>query len=330
VERINAALQGKALRGFVAVSVADPTGATPTARRIQGLPDGSAPDEDQPVLVASFTKLWTAVAVLRVVERHELTLETTIADALPSLAKRPWADSTLRELMTHTSRVPEFDEKGGYYRQAGVDFTDPIVALAAYVPRDRTEARGTFKYRNAEFAILGAILAARTGVPADQALAHEVFEPARMTHSGLLVKRGPSNLDLTPVGHVRAQNFFTAGAGYASPRDLLRFFEALAGSTLLDVTSKALLFDGSTSRGHGALGCWASPFGDRVSRRTLEGERGPLLVERPGSFGNVRLFSAFFPELGRAIVVWSSEPVEMGNARAGRGIGHALARALTE
>jgi CubicO group peptidase (beta-lactamase class C family) len=292
---------------------------------VLALPGGADETEDRPVLVASFTKLWTAVAVLRLVERKELSLETTIADVLPDLAKRPWADSTLKELMTHTSRVPEFDEKGGYYTRADVDFTQPAVALASYVPRDRVEKRGKYKYRNAEFAIVGAMLSARSGVPAEQALGREVFEPARMTRAGLLVKRPPTDLDLAPMGRIRAQNFFTAGAGYASPRDLLAFFEALSGTTLLDADSKARLFDGAAARGHGALGCWAAPF-----PRSGADAGTTLMVERPGSFGNVRLFSAFFPDEGRAVVAWSREPLEMGNARAGHGIGYALARALVD
>jgi CubicO group peptidase (beta-lactamase class C family) len=303
-----APFRGHSVDGFVAVTIEG-------ARRVVALPSGApeSGDGDRPVLVASFTKLWTAVAALRFVGRGELGLETTIGDVLPALASRPWARSTLLELLTHTSLVPEFDDHVGFYGRRDVDFSDPENVLAAYVPRAWVEKRGVFKYRNAELALVGAMLAKKAGAPAADVLRREIWAPAKMEHAGLLVgATRPPELDLAPAGSVRAQNFFTAGAGYASARDLLAFFEALGDETLLDAAGKAKLEAGDPARGHGALGCWASSLD------------GSLLVERPGSFGNVRLFSAFFPERHRAVIAWSRAPLEMGKARSGRGIGYEL------
>jgi CubicO group peptidase (beta-lactamase class C family) len=258
------------------------------------------------------------------VERKELSLDETVKDTLPALSARPWADSTVRELMTHTSRVPELDDKAGYYRRADVDLSAPLDVLAKYIPRDWSEKRGVYKYRNAEIAVLGAILAERARMPAARVLEREVFEPSGMRNAGLLIeKTPPPGLDLAPMGAIRPQNFFTAGAGYASAADLLSFFEALSGSALLAETSRALLFDGVAERGYGALGCWSYPFANAESGTTR-------LVERPGTFGNVRLFSAFFPEEGRAIVAWTGDGVEIARPRTGRGIGFSLARIAIE
>lgn len=282
---------------------------------------------DKPVLVASFTKLWTAVATLRMVERGELSLDATIADALPELASRPWSDSTIRELLGHVSRVPELDDKGGFYRKPGVDFgADPGAVLASAIPRDWSEKRGVYKYRNAELAVVGAILAARAHTPAARVLAREVFEPAHMTRAGLLVGRVPEgvDLDLTPMGPIRPQNFFTAGAGYASANDLLAFFEALGGDTLLNAASKEALFGGIEARGYAALGCWAYPF-------AVAGHKTERLVERPGSFGNVRIFTAFFPDERRAIVAFNADGVDIARPRANpRGLGARLAEVAIE
>jgi CubicO group peptidase (beta-lactamase class C family) len=312
-----APFRGTKAHGFVAMTNIDRRTSTPIVR-------GEPVDLAKPVLVASFTKLWTAVAALRMVERKELTLDETIKDVLPELASRPWASSTVRELLTHTSLVPDFDEKGGYYRHSDVDFSSPAAVLAKNVPRDWTEKRGIYKYRNAELAIVGAMLATRAKVPAARVLAREVFEPAQMKNAGLLgTSAVPPGLDLAPMGPIRPQNFFTAGAGYASANDLLAFFEALAGAELLSAPSKALLFDGAKERGDGALGCWSYPFA-RADGTTTR------LVERPGSFGNVRLFAAFFPDEGRAIVAWTGDGIELLRPKAGKGVGVALARAAIE
>jgi CubicO group peptidase (beta-lactamase class C family) len=320
-ERLLMPFHGARLRGFVAMTTTDRTQAS-GARRVLTSLAGEPVMATRPVLVASFTKLWTAVAALRMVERGELSLDETVREALPALASRPWADSTVRELMTHTSRVPELDEKNGYFR-ADIDPSSPIGVLAKHVPRDWAEKRGIFKYRNSEFALVGAILSARAKAPAERVLEREVFEPSKMKNAGLLVGRPPPGLDLAPMGPIRPQNFFTAGAGYASASDLLAFFEALAGDALLTDASKTILFDGASERGQGALGCWAYPFAGPDGGTTR-------LVERPGSFGNVRLFSAFFPEDKRAIVAWTADAIEIPRPRAGRGIGWSLARLALE
>lgn len=288
-----AALEGESVRGFIAMS----NGADHVYSAFAA--ESSA---EKPVWVASFTKLWTAIAVLRAVERGTFSLDDDIATLLPDLKSKAWSDSTVRSLLGHVSRVPEFDDSAGYYAKVDVDFTVPVPVLAKYIGAG-TEKRGVWKYRNSEFALLGAILQAKAGSPAAEVLARDVWTPAGMTHAGLAVGRAmPPDVDVAPVGHLRPHNFFTAGAGYASANDLLAFFDALGAGKLLRADSRALLFSGS-GHDHASLGCWAFPFA------------GTLLVERPGSFGNVRLFTAFFPEENRAIVMWSGASVEVGRPR---------------
>jgi CubicO group peptidase (beta-lactamase class C family) len=295
-EQLTAPFAKTKAHGFVGVSFAG-------ARELVPIVKGEGVDAAKPVLVASFTKLWTAVAALRL-----LSLDATIAEVLPSLAKRPWASSTLRELMTHTSLVPEFDEKGGYYRNADVDPADVLAAVTKYVPADWTEKRGVFKYRNAEFAIVGAMLAAHEKKSPGEVLASEVFARAGMKHAGLLGRTKPEGLDLSPMGAIRPQNFFTAGAGYASPEDLFAFFEALGTDALLAAEKRELLFTSS-------FGSWAYAF------------EGARMVERPGSFGNVRLFSAYYPDEKRAVIAWTGDGIDLPRPRAAaKGIGAALAR----
>jgi hypothetical protein len=144
-----------------------------------------------------------------------------------------------------------------------------------------------------------------------------------MTHAGLLVTKGPPDLALGAMGAIRPQNFFTAGAAYASAADLLSFFEALLGGRLLGPASLSALFLGDPGRGYGALGCWAYPF-------ALPDGGTTLLVERPGSFGDVRLFAALFPDQRRAVVAWTGDGVDLGRPRAARGTAFALARAALE
>lgn len=310
-------------RGFVAIT--DTTARPPgSSRLVVGLRGAEAVDVDRPVPIASFTKLWTAVAALRMVERGEITLEATIAEVLPDLAARPWSGATLRELLGHVSSVPELDDRGepSYFRRRDVDFTNPVAVLARHVPRDWTEKRGVYKYRNSEAALAGAMLARRAGLPAPELLAREVFGPAGMRRSGLLVGAAPADLDLAPLGGVRPHNFFTAGAGYASPADLLAFLEALARGALVSDASKRALFEGHGSDGH-ALGCWSYALGRADGGASR-------VVERPGALGDVRLFTALFLDDGRALVAFSPDALEIHKPHPTTGIGRALLDAALE
>jgi hypothetical protein len=154
-------------------------------------------------------------------------------------------------------------------------------------------------------------------------LEKEVFTLAEMKHAGIVVKGRPADVDFVPMGRVRPENFFTAGNGYASVNDLLSFFEALDRDTLLGADSKKLLFEGRPNHDRAALGGWAYeyPTGDGGTT---------LLVERPGSFGNVKLVTAFAPERHRAIVFWTGEPLEVGKPRTKNSIAAKLAHALLE
>jgi putative membrane protein len=306
--RLLAAFGGKRPRGFVAVTNGH-------ARKIVSL--GGNIEDDRPVAIASFTKLWTAVAVLRLVERGVIGLDDPLRVHVPALASRRWADATVRELLTHTSPVPELED--GFYGRPGVDFGDPIRVLSKAIPGDVVEKRGVYKYRNAEFALLGALLQERSGMPAADVLGREVFGPAKMTRSGLWVAAPPLDLDRPSLGGIRPANFFTAGAGWSTAHDLLAFYEALANDALLTSASKERLFDGAASRSWGAFGCWVYPVPNDGGRSSL--------VERSGSFGNVRLTSIFYPESGRAVVAWAGEPIDFGRPRQ-NGIARALADAI--
>jgi CubicO group peptidase (beta-lactamase class C family) len=311
-KQLVAPFRGTKAHGFVAITVK-------SSHAIVPIVDGEPVDSKTPVLIASFTKLFTAVAALRMAARGEITLDLTIKEALPALAKRPWSSATVRELLGHVSQVPEFDESRGYYRKSDVDLSDPVGAIHDWVPADWTEKRGIYKYRNAELAVVGAILATRAQKTEEEVLAREVFEPAGMKSAGLLGAKKPATLDMSPMGGIRPQNFFAAGAGYASADDLLAFFDALDGTALLDEASKKILFEGDAAHGYASLGSWFYTF---ESKRMLE---------RPGSLGNVRLFTAYFPDEHRAIVAWTPSGIDLPRPRASpKGVGAMLARAALE
>jgi CubicO group peptidase (beta-lactamase class C family) len=132
---------------------------------------------DDPVRVASISKLVVATGVMKLVEQGKLNLDGDVSRWLgwdlrnPAFPDRP---ITLRMLLSHTSSVRDHDDQyaiplGSTVRQAMSDARswDP-----AHGPR-----QGYFTYANMNFPIVGSIVERVTGDRFDLWMRREVLEP---------------------------------------------------------------------------------------------------------------------------------------------------------
>ncbi len=111
----------------------------------------------------SGTKLFTATAILQLVEGGQLDLGTAVTDYLPHL---PLArDITLRALLSHASGLRE--TLGGFLAVYFPGEEPPTTeqALAGYDLRSRGSASGKAQYRNVNYAILGEVVSRVSGIP---------------------------------------------------------------------------------------------------------------------------------------------------------------------
>ncbi len=190
-------------------------------------PDGlrvTGPDEAWPVF--SVTKMFVAVAVLRLAESGGMALDDEARGRVPQAPP----EVTVRELLCHTTGLADYATTAPY--RAAVDEQpgqpwelDRIVEVAAgdRQPRDR------FRYCNAGYWLLGAALEKATGQPLEQVLAETVFRPA-----GMASTRYPALGDgVTETGY-DTRWAGPAGATWSTPRDLVAFLSALLDGSLLD------------------------------------------------------------------------------------------------
>ncbi|MFB7032813.1 serine hydrolase domain-containing protein, partial [Streptomyces sp. NPDC056295] len=85
------------------------TGDRTTVHRV-GVADtrtGRPPRADEYMRLASVSKAYSGAVALRLVDRHRLGLDDTIGRRLPALPKA-WHKVTLRQLLSHTSGLPDF------------------------------------------------------------------------------------------------------------------------------------------------------------------------------------------------------------------------------
>ncbi len=141
---------------------------------------GRVATPDDPVRIASISKLVVAIGVMRLVEQDKLDLNADPSRYLgwqlrnPAFPDRP---VTLRQLLSHTSSVRDHDDQyaiplGGSLRAV---LADPRSWDGGHGPGD-----GYFTYSNLNFPIVGSIVEHVTGERFDIWIRREVLEPMRI------------------------------------------------------------------------------------------------------------------------------------------------------
>ena len=152
---------------------------------------------------ASVTKTFVATSIMQLVEQGRIKLEDPVVKYVPyfKLADERYKNITIRQMVTHTSGMPdvqdyEWDKPGAY----------DDGALERYVKSLKDEKLinepGTkFHYSNMAFEVLGDLIAKVSGITFADYVQKSILTPLKMTHSTLLKKQVDPNLLTTP--HVK-------------------------------------------------------------------------------------------------------------------------------
>ena len=155
----------------------DRNGATDT--RVSGLADpasGRAVTADDPVRIASISKMVLSIGVMRLVEQGKLDLDADVSKTLGYKVRNPAFPDvpiTLRLLLSHTSSLTD----GAGYWQVPLDgqFKDLLDDPKAW---DAEHAPGTYwRYANAGFPIIAGVMERTTGERFDLLMQRLVLQP---------------------------------------------------------------------------------------------------------------------------------------------------------
>jgi len=144
-------------------------------------------DADTVFRIASMTKSFTALCILRLRDEGKLSLDDPAGRYVPELAglAPPTADSpriTIRHLLSHAEGFPEDNPWGD--RQLAATDEDMSRMMRQGIPF--STAPGTaYEYSNFGFAILGRIVARVSGVPYREYVTSRILEPLGMTSTTL-------------------------------------------------------------------------------------------------------------------------------------------------
>ena len=150
--------------------------------------------------VGSITKLWTATMIMQLVDEGQLSLDTTVAEALPGARLGPGdigGQVTVRHLLTHTSGIDGdvFTDTG-----RGDDCVERYVGLLAETPSVFTPG-AAYSYCNSGFVVLGRIIEILDGQSWDESLRARLVGPLGITRTVTLPEE--AILHRAAVGHRR-------------------------------------------------------------------------------------------------------------------------------
>lgn len=203
--------------------------------------------------IASVSKAFSGAVALSLVRDGRLGLDETIAQRLGGMPAE-WGGVTVRQMLDHTSGLPDYTKSKGFARQARVDprgFVSPS-KIIGWVRADPLEfAPGSrYEYSNTDNIVIGLIVEEITGRSYGEALEEIVFGPANLRRTSFPTKpalprpfihgyaidprEGPIDVStfLSPSGA------WASGAIVSTPRDLNAFIRSYLGLRFFSVAQQ--------------------------------------------------------------------------------------------
>ena len=232
---------------------------------------GGAVTTDTPMVVASVSKLVTALTVARLVQQGLLDVDQFVPWEVMGFAIDPaWSTVTVRDLLDHTSGIP-------IARKSWLDDPGPCaVPLAAVLVGPPSPERGAWVYSNGNYSALGLLVELVTGERYDAAAYRLVLTPAGISGLHLTVDgAGPDDAPYAE-GVARFDRLGGAGQWMASTDDVAGLLAAITDLDRDVLTWPGIFADqygwGHTGSVDGAFSCaWVIDDGRAVVSATVSG-----------------------------------------------------------
>lgn len=195
---ISGALQSGLQKGLDAAWVYVDAGGSAKATYFDGVEDLRTDEPakaDALFKIASVSKLFIAVSVVKLADTGLLQLDDTVAFWLPSLAGRlaNAEQITLRHLLQHRSGVPDFDSEPGFSWEAAHTDLEALLALVVDDPGDFSpDAR--YAYSNTNYLLLGLILDTALGYSHHEFVRNDILSPLGLIRTVSLLSEVDTSL----------------------------------------------------------------------------------------------------------------------------------------
>lgn len=222
---------------------------------------GVANTMDTEFRIASMNKMFTAVAVLQLVQAGRIRLDAPLGTYLTDYPNKDVAGKvTIHQLLTHTGGTGDiFGPEYSAHRQELRNVSDYLKLFGTRGLEFEPGSR--FDYSNYGYILLGAVIEKVSGMNYYDYVAQHVFAPAGMTSTAsfpedMVVARlavgymhDSVTRALVPNTQTLPYRGTSAGGGYSTVGDLVRFGKALLEHKLLDAEHTSLLTTGKIDLG---------------------------------------------------------------------------------
>lgn len=150
---------------------------------------------DDPMRIASITKTFTAVCILKLVQEGKVDLDEDINTYLPEIDK---SGITIHHLLSHTSGIcyinggPHFRKMKKYQKERGDrrwTNDDVLKYFQEFKPESRKEVGEEYRYSNISFSILASLIERLSGDNYGDYLKKNIFNPLTMKNSLLYLPK---------------------------------------------------------------------------------------------------------------------------------------------
>ncbi len=249
--------------------------------------------------IASITKQFTAVLILRLHEQGKLNIDDRICSYL-EFCPTQWQPITIRQILSHSSGIPDYTDFGDFdARQATPTTREELIARFRNEPLIFTPGR-MYKYSNSGYILLGQMLEYITGMPYADLIKNELCIPLGLNDTDYdhSVAGNDPSLALglygmgIPADAIDASTLNSAGGLYSTIDDLYRWDRALHDGQVLKPETLALMR--TTQIKNYALGVMRNPLAGMES------------VHHDGMASGMRTFLGNFPDPDITVVVLSN------------------------
>ncbi len=293
---------------------------------------------DERFRIASITKLFAATLVMKAVDEGLVKLDEHVSVYGTELAAESARKITLRQLLQHTSGLPDpagedvkDDEIGAFYLTKSARFADP-----KFVIRERMKGAlgfspgSKFKYNNGDYLVVQRVLEKVYKKPFAEILKIKISNPLDLKNTGMLsndnhqlranksqraILKGYELLEgrFVPEPNIAIENFGAAGAMYSNASDLAKFALALTRGKLLSPESTQIMLTGNSKLGYVALGAWVFPLQIEAPKPTpnqatpTPPRPAPQMLSREGEIGTFKLSLMVDTKRPRVVVLMTNQ-----------------------
>ncbi len=218
---------------------------------------------ETPIHLASISKTFTGMAVLKLWEQHKIDLAAPVTKYLPTF---PYDNVTIEQLLSHRSGLPDYtyfmetrkyvsvktktkrgrwvkklkliaDEKP--FKTGLYNNMDVLEYMIQKHPAPQAQPNRVFKYCNTNYVMLALVIEKITGINFPTYMKETIFKPLKMNHTFIFNTQNtdqylPSyNAQMQPYGLEKYDCIYGDKNVYSTARDMLLWDKALTEGTFL-------------------------------------------------------------------------------------------------